>query len=184
MTTLRSGPLTSWRREVIRHIRAARRSTLAFLSRVPAREILRPRTQDRWSVKDVLAHLLGCDEETTRRFRLIAGGHGDRIRWFDMAYANRFNARSVARARPLGLPALLRRMERARADLIESLEHLPPEALSDPSHDYTVVDWLPTSGWNHELRHLTELKAWWRVQRAARAGRAPGRRSAVKPKRR
>lgn len=145
--------------------------------RVPAREILRPRTQDRWSVKDVLAHLLGGDEETVRRFQLIARGHADRIRWFDMAYANRFNARSVARTRPLGLPALLRRMGRARADLVESLERLPPDALSDPSHDYTVVEWLPTSGWNHERRHLSELKAWWRVQRPARAGRGLARRS-------
>ena len=183
MATQRSGSLTSWRREAVRHIRASRRSTLAFLMRVPPREILRPRTQDRWSVKDVLAHLLGCDEETTRRFRLLAGGHGDRIRWFDMAYANRFNARSVARTRRLGLLALVRRMERARADLIESLERLPPEALSDPSHDYTVVDWLPTSGWNHEQRHLSELKAWWRAQRTVRARRRPGRRAAVTSKR-
>jgi hypothetical protein len=36
------------------------------------------RTQDRWSVKDVLAHLLGCDEETVRRLRLIARGRGER----------------------------------------------------------------------------------------------------------
>ncbi len=60
------------------------------------------------------SHLLGCDEETARRFRLIAGGRGDRIHWFeDMADADRFNARSVARTRRLCLAALGRRMERA-----------------------------------------------------------------------
>src|SRR5687768_1610287 len=88
MATPRSASLTRWRREAVRRIAASRRSTLAFLSRLPEAEILRPRTQDRWSVKDVLAHLLACDEETVRRFRLLARGHGDRIYWFrDMSDA-------------------------------------------------------------------------------------------------
>jgi uncharacterized damage-inducible protein DinB len=39
-----------------------RRATLAFIDRLPDAEIHRPRTQDRWSVKDVLGHLLACDE--------------------------------------------------------------------------------------------------------------------------
>lgn len=140
---------------------------LAFVARVPESEILRPRTQDRWSVKDVLAHLLGSDEETVRRFRLIARGCGDRIHWFnDMVDADRFNARAVARARRLGLGTLLRRMARARADLIRWIERLPIEALRDPSHEYTVVQWLPAPGWTHERDHVAELKAWWRVRRA------------------
>jgi DinB superfamily len=179
-----SGSLTSWRREAIRRIVAARRSTLAFLTALPEGEIRRPRTQDRWSVKDVLAHLMSCDEETARRFKLIARGQAGRIHWFhDMADADRFNARSVARGRRLGLPALLRRMERARADLVKWLERLPTEALRDPSHQYTVVEWLPAPGWTHEQDHLSEIRAWWRVRRTARAGRRPGRRAVATSKR-
>ena len=181
MAVRRSRSLTSWRREAVRRIAASRRSTLAFLTRLPEREILRPRTQDRWSVKDVLAHLLACDQETVRRFRLIARGHGDRVHWFHhMADADRFNARSVARARRLALPALLRRREQARADLIEWLERLPTEALRDPSHHYTVVQWLPAPGWTHERDHLSEIRAWWRGRRAVRGGRRP----VARPKRR
>jgi len=146
---------------------ASRRATLAFVARLPDAEVLRPRTQDRWSVKDVLAHLLACDEETVRRFRFIARGHGDRIHWFtDMADADRFNARSVARARRLTLPAVLRKMGRARADLIEWFERLPGDALRDPSHEYTVRQWLPAPGWTHEQDHLRELRAWWRTRPA------------------
>ncbi len=179
MTTRRAASLTTWRRQAVRRIAAARRSTLAFVSRLPEREMLRPRTQDRWSVKDVLGHLLGCDEETVRRFKLIARGHGDRIHWFeDMADADRFNARCVARARRLRLPAVLRQMERAHADLIKWLERLPAEAFRDPSHQYPVVEWLPAPGWAHEQEHLSEIKAWWRAGRTARAGRrtTPGAR--------
>lgn len=144
---------------------AVRRATLTFVARLPEPEIRRPRTQDRWSVKDVLAHLLACDEETNRRLRLIARGHADRIQWFEsMAYADRFNARSVARLRRLGLTALHRRMARAHAELLERLERLPAEALADRSHAYTVVQWLPAPGWSHEREHLGEVRAWWRTR--------------------
>jgi uncharacterized damage-inducible protein DinB len=171
MASGRSGSLATWRRQALRRIAAVRRSTLAFIVRLPEGEILRPRTQDRWSVKDVLAHLMSCDEETVRRFRLIARGQGNRIHWFEsMADADRFNARSVAGARRLGLPAVLRRMERAHADVIKGLERLPLEALRDPSHQYPVVEWLPAPGWSHEAEHLSEIRAWWRSQRTARTG--------------
>ena len=150
----------------MRRLTSVRRATLAFVTTLPEAEIRRPRTQDRWSVKDVLGHLLACDEETVRRLRLIERGHGDRIRWFEsMADAHRFNARSVARTRRLGLRALLRRMARARAGVIARLERLPPEALEDPAHAYTLVDWLPEPGWTHEQEHVAEIKAWWRARR-------------------
>jgi len=158
--------LTTWRRQAVRRIKAGRRATLAFIDRVPEAEIRRPRTQDRWSVKDVLAHLLACDEETNRRLRLIARGQADRIQWFDsLAYADRFNARTVARLRRLGLPALRRRMQRAHAELIDRLERLPPEAFDDPSHAYPVIEWLPAPGWSHEREHIGEVEAWWRRRR-------------------
>jgi hypothetical protein len=172
MAARRSAWLTKWRREAVRRIAASRESTLAFVARLPEREILRPHTQDRWSVKDVLAHLLTCDEETVRRLRLVARGHGDRIKWFEsMADADRFNAKSVARARRLGLRTILRRMARVRADLIGRLERLPIEALRDPSHAYTIVQWLPAPGWSHERDHVNEVRAWWRSRPTERAGR-------------
>jgi hypothetical protein len=180
MATRRSASLTAWRREAVRRIVASRQSTVALLARLPEREILRPRTQDRWSIKDVLAHLLSCDEETVRRFRLIARGHADRIHWFhDMADADRFNARSVARLRRIGLVALLRRMKRVHAELIQNLEGLPIGALRDPSHEYTVVQWLPAPGWTHERDHVREFRAWWRARRSVQTGRRPGRRAAA-----
>jgi hypothetical protein len=154
---------------------ASRRETLALLARLPEAEMRRPRTIDRWSVKDVLAHLLACDEETLRRFRLIARGRGDRIVWFEsLAQADRFNARTVARLRPLGLPALLRRMARARAAMVETFRRLPLPSLADPSHAYPVTEWLPAPGWRHEREHLGEVRAWWR-DRAGAAGRRAGR---------
>ena len=170
--TGRSGSLASWRRQAIRRIEAVRRSTLAFIATLPEDEILRSRTLDQWSVKDVLAHLMSCDEETVRRFKLIARGRGDRIFWFEsMADAHRFNARTIRAARRLGLSAVLRRMERAHTDVVEWLGRLPLASLRDPSHAYTVVSWLPVPGWRHEHGHLGEVKNWWRQARKASAAK-------------
>ncbi len=172
MVTRQPTSLAKWRRDAVRRMESSRRATLAFVARLPEEEIARPRTLDRWSVKDVLAHLLACDEETVRRFQLIARGRGDRIVWFrGMADADRFNAKSVARLRPLGLRPLLRRLERVRADFIRRFERLPTAALRDPAHEYAVVDWLRAPGWSHELDHLGEVRAWWKAQPTARAGR-------------
>src|SRR3989454_7067380 len=169
MAARRSGSLAKWQRDAVRRIVATRRSTLAFLPKLSEAEMREPRTQDRWSVKDVLAHLMTCDEETVRRFRLIARGQASRIHWFEsMADADRFNARSVAGARRLGLPALLRRMKRAHADVLEGLERLPIGALRDPSHEYPMVEWLPAPGWSHEQEDLSEIRAWWRSRRGGR----------------
>ncbi len=177
MASGRSSSLATWRRQAITRIEAVRRSTLAFIATVPEDEIRRPRTLDRWSVKDVLAHLMSCDEETVRRFRLIARGRGDRIFWFrSMADADRFNARTCGTARRLGLAAVLRRMARAHANVVDSLARLPLASLRDPSHEYTVVSWLPVPGWHHEHGHLSEVMAWWRQARKARKAReAPKR---------
>jgi hypothetical protein len=159
----RTSSLGPWRRRAIRQIAAARKETLALVTGLPDREILRPRTLDRWSVKDVLGHLLSCDEETVRRLKLIERGRGDKIFWFSsLAVADRFNARTVGRTRRLSLATILRRMARVRADLVARLERLPLSAYRDPSHAWAMVDWLPTSGWNHEREHAHEIKSWWR----------------------
>lgn len=169
----RPASLERWRRDAVRRITVARTVTVALAARIPEREALRPRTQDRWSVKDVLAHLLSCDEETVRRLRLIARGQAQRIHWFEsMADADRFNARSVARLRRVGLRTIVRRIERVGAQLVRALEKLPRSALADPSHAYPVTEWLPEPGWSHVHDHLGEIEAWWRSHQPSRRPRA------------
>ena len=155
--------LGAWKRRAVQQARVSRKETLAFIKRLSREEIAEPGTLDQWSVKDVLGHFMACDEETVKRLRHIAAGHPERITWFEsMAYADRFNARTVTAARRLSLPAVLRRMARARADLIKGLQRLPPAAYRDPSHAYPMTEWLPAPGWSHERDHMAEVKAWWR----------------------
>ena len=146
---------------------ASRQATLTFLAQLPESEILRPRTQGQWSVKDVLAHIVAWEEEGVHRLALIARRQGHRIHFYDdMREVNRFNTRAVAAARSMRLSALLNRAARVRRRLIEALRRLPPPSLRDPSHEVPVTGWLPAFAWTHEQGHLRELRAWWRRRRS------------------
>ena len=81
--------------------------------------------------------------------------------------------------------AIRMRMERAfDADLIAELERLPVEALRDPTHQYSVVEWLPAPGWSHEQEHLGEIKDWWRTQRPRGGEQRTAPRQATRSRRR
>lgn len=165
----RTSSLAAWRRAAISRMERSRRRTLALLSAMPEPEVLRPRTQGLWSIKDVLAHFAAWEEEGVRRLALVVRGRGDRIHFYeDMREADRFNARAIRAARPLSLAALRRRAARVRRQLIGALRRLPPEALRDPAHEVPVVGWLPEFAWTHEQGHRVAIRAWWARARRRR----------------
>ncbi|HEV8309455.1 MAG TPA: DinB family protein [Methylomirabilota bacterium] len=158
--------LAVWRRRAIERMSRSRAATLALLDRLPEGALLTARTQGDWSIKDVLVHIAAWEEEGRRRLALIARGRGHRIVWYDtMAEADRFNTRAVQAARKAGLPAVRRRLARARAGLIRTLKRLPPRALADPTHDLPVTRWLREFAWTHERAHRRDIREWWRTAR-------------------
>ena len=168
--------LGAWREGAIQRMTRSREATLRFLAGVPERELLRSRTQGRWSVKDVLAHVAAWEGEAVRRFALIARGRGDRILFYDAdpRLVDRFNARAVAAARSMTLGGVLRRLARVRHRLIERLRRLPAVSLRDPAHRYPVTSWLPEYAWTHERQHLRRLRGWWKGRRAGKTARSGG----------
>lgn len=162
----RRAALLAWRRRAIERMTRSRQATLALLARLPERALQAPRTQDAWSIKNVLVHVAAWEEEGGRRLRLIVSHRADRLVWYDtMAEADRFNARAVAQSRKATVPAVLARLARARARLVETLRALPPRALADPAHALPVTTWLREFAWTHERAHRQAIRAWWHAQR-------------------
>ena len=161
---------------MIRRIERSRAATLVLLGRLPTEEMLRPRTQGDWSIKDVLAHIAAWEEEGTARLILIARGQAHRMVFYEtMAEADRFNARAVAAARSTSLAGVLRRLARARQRLVAALLRLPAKSLNDPSHELPVVIWLREFAWTHERAHRREIREWWARRRAELASRVRSR---------
>ena len=143
-----------------------RAASLRFLGRLPRRILLQPRTQGRWSLKDTFAHFVAWEEEGLQRLKLIEGGRGDRLVFYDnMRQADLFNARAVRRARRWSWPALLGRAARVRARLVKAVRRLTPADLANPSHRYPVTAWLPEFAWTHEQGHLARMREWWRKRK-------------------
>ncbi len=156
--------LSVWRQEAIRRMTRSRETTLKFLERLPESEILRPRTQGKWSIKDVLAHIAAWEEEAVRRFDVILRNRSYRMVFYDdIREVNRFNTRAVAHARKISLPALLKRLARVRGRLIKRFLQLPLASLNDSTHRYPVKVWLPEFAWTHERGHLRRIREWWRI---------------------
>src|SRR5262249_42272353 len=110
-TIRRRARLLAWRHYPIRHVTPSPPRTLAPVARIPAAAFRRPRTQDAWSIRDVLVHIAAWEAEGARRLALIARGRGDRIVWYDTAAElDAFNARVIRDARRLGRGAILRRL--------------------------------------------------------------------------
>ena len=163
----RVATLAAWRRSAIARMTRSRAATLRLLARIPEADLLRPRTQGAWSVKDVLAHVAAWEEEGTRRLRLLARGQGHRMVWYEtMADADRYNARVVRAARRTPLRAMLRRLARARGGLVAALRRVPVRAIGDPSPGLPVTRWLREFAWTHEAGHRREIRAWWQRMRA------------------
>jgi hypothetical protein len=150
----------------------SRAATLTLVRRLPPAALRQPRTQDAWSIRDVLVHIAAWEAEGARRLALIARGRGDRIVWYDTpAELDAFNARVVRAARGLGLPAIFRRLAATRGRLVAALGRLPPLALGDPAHALPVTRWLREFAWTHEEEHRRVIRAWRRAARA-REGRS------------
>ena len=167
MTRTRSPrSLAAWRRRFVERINRSRRATLALVAQLPGELVTRPQSQGAWSVKDLLAHIAAWEEEASRRLRLIARGHPERVVWYETTAAiDRYNARAVRAARTISLPRLLTRLARARAGLVGALRRLPPRALADPTHVRPVTVWLEEFAFTHERGHRREVRAWRATER-------------------
>jgi len=148
-----------WKRSAIRSMRRSRTATRALLSMLTPGEIRRPRTQEKWSIHDTLAHIVAWEEVAARRLESIRQKKYERLRFYDdMADTDAFNARAVARFRPLSFSALWKRAGEVRAGLIAALRALPDDELENEQHRFTVVQWLPEFSWTHERDHRKRIR--------------------------
>ena len=119
MAARTSAALTRWRRQAVRRMAASRAATLALVARLPEPEIHRPRTQDRWSVKDVLWHIAFWWDDLKK---------GLERNWVDEADeddTDEVNAREQAASRVLPYVEVRAELDDARIRLLETWGRIP-----------------------------------------------------------
>lgn len=152
-----------WKKDAVARMQRSRTATLRLLEEIPSRVISKPETQGKWSIKDVLTHIIAWEEEACKRLELISKGKANEVYFFDnMEEAHRFNARAVAGLRDKKLPEILKLAAKVRERLISCVINLPPAEIENPAHRYTVGVWLPEFAWAHEKSHRDRIRKWWK----------------------
>ncbi len=135
---------------------------LAGLSDAQAKVLLAPMAEGKWSVQEVIAHIMAYDECFLQSVVLpIESGGQPRIP--DAADNQSFNERAAALGRKLTKAELLERAARARTQLVEHLERLPPEAFRSEQEGRgggSLAELLEEDFVCHDRTHIEQMQQY------------------------
>jgi uncharacterized damage-inducible protein DinB len=151
-------------REEVRESLARERGKLvAALDGLSEEEMSRPNAVGRWSVRDVLAHLLAWEEEAIKRLELLTAERPQDVEWIDDEQELEvWNARAHQRYAGLPLAEVTRRLEDVQRRILAGLHSLSEERLSTDAGPVPVRRWLPECTYAHEQEHCADILAWRR----------------------
>ena len=136
---------------------------LAALNGLSEEEMARPGAVGRWSVRDVLAHILAWEDETVARLELLAAERPqDFTRITTDAELEAWNASAHRRYAGLSLAEVMRRLEDVQGRILAELDSLSDERLSTDEGPVPVHNWLPECTYAHEEEHCADILAWRR----------------------
>lgn len=153
------------KQELIQGLTAARQRILDLVASVP------PDKLDEvflgvWSVKDLLAHLIGWDQANIEAVGDIRAGLAPRVfKHWDPEWAN-YNAELVRRQRRERLDEMLADMHVSHAALLECLAAVPPHevdqdfGIRSPSGANITVGWFLQFEIDDEGQHADQIQAW------------------------
>ena len=151
------------REDVRESLARERRKLLAALDGLSEEEMARPGAVGRWSVRDVLAHILAWDEEAVTRLELLATDRPqDFTRITSDEELDAWNARAQQRYADLPLAEVMRRLTEAQGRVLAGLDSLSDERLSTDEGPVPVHNWLPDCTYAHEEEHCADILAWRR----------------------
>jgi hypothetical protein len=123
-----------------------------------AAELERPRRDDGWSARDVLAHIAAWYDVATGRLRLLAEDKADRIRWVEDEQAvDAWNAAFYAQACGLSTDEVRAGFAQAHDALVSALEALPDDLWTQADPPAPLERWLGACTFEHDAEHLAEL---------------------------
>jgi uncharacterized damage-inducible protein DinB len=151
------------REEVRESLARGRGKLLAALDGLSEEEMVRPGAVGRWSVRDVLAHILAWEDEAATRLDLLAAERPqDFTRITTEEELEAWNAGAHERYAGLTLAEVMRRLEDVPGRIRVGLDSLSDERLSTDEGPVPVHHWLPECTYAHEEEHCADILAWRR----------------------
>lgn len=140
-----------------------RAKLLAALEGLSEEEMASPGAVGRWSVRDVLAHILAWEDEAVTRLDLLAAERPQDIAPITNGEElEAWNARAHERYAGLPLAEVMRRLAEVQGRILVSLDSLSEERLGTDAGPVPVHNWLPDCTYAHEQEHCADILAWRR----------------------
>jgi uncharacterized protein (TIGR03083 family) len=154
------------RDEAVNKLRAARKNLLESLQGVSEEDKLRPNAVEKWSIKDLLAHVASWDEEVLRVIQAFAMQPEPH---FSYSISERsdfaaWNADQIDLRKERSLEQVQTEFRNARRDLIQVVEGLTDQVLMRPK----MTSWgkvrtgfeLLDEMVQHDAAHTKDIRSW------------------------
>lgn len=144
--------------EMLTAMEVSRKALLATLDAIPEADFTIPETFNKWSLRDVLVHMIEWERLASERIQIIKSGklpepipNGDADTW---------NAKFVSSSPLTGRTDILAEMTSVRSELVSLLKNVNEEEFLRSAEIPAMQVWLPHFSFAHELEHLDRIKSW------------------------
>jgi hypothetical protein len=115
-----------------------------------------------WSVKDILAHVLGWEREMAAALGRIARGERPTPEGVDYSNSDEWNAKFSLALRPQLPTTVVAEWQQTHMNYVRAAQAVPDDrfGVSDDGRPKTVNRLLETSGYGHYKEHAAQIREW------------------------
>jgi cobalamin-dependent methionine synthase I len=144
--------------EMIQAMRRSRGELLRLVEPLEDTDLELPNTFNKWSLRDVLVHMIGWEQIAVDRIAIIkTGGLPDPIKHED---SDEWNAKFVSESTLQKRDEILDELQSVREKLVALLEGLTEEEFTRSSDMPQVKHWLQFFTYAHEEEHSEKIRQW------------------------
>jgi len=147
--------------EIIADLEYGRSTLLAAIEGLSRRELTEKNIYPEWTIKDVLAHIVGWDHRVIKILPLIVQDKADQVPGVDVPEQNR---RSVAAWRDKSFDEVLAEIHATHRQILEfigSLDHVEIDRRHNRNgRVITIRSYILDIMTEHERRHAMEIEQW------------------------
>lgn len=144
--------------EMIEAMRRSRGELLRLVEPLEDTDLELPNTFNKWSLRDVLVHMIGWEQLSVDRIAIImTGGLPEPIKHED---SDEWNAKFVTESTLQKRDEILDAMQSVREKLVALLEGLTEEEFTRSSEMPPIKRWLPFFTYAHEEEHSEKIRQW------------------------
>lgn len=151
--------------EIISKLSAGRENFLDAIQGLSDQVLITEKVTDRWTVKDILAHLTRWEAELVKLLWQAKRDKTPTTIHFDLSPVAEINEKWYLESRERDLDLVLSDFQGVRIQTIRRVKSFTSSELNDPQHSPWLDDkplwlWIETDSYRHESEHEAQIRTW------------------------